>query len=827
MLPSQGLPPVQSGYLDFIERVLGNGEFIEAERPLNVESRTQNPDYVDKTDTTNPPLGPNAPQGPAGPSELGGPAKRRSARLAEVAKAKDEVLEAQIETAAKQAIRDTKIHARKEVAKKVTSSARKKIIARAKEKIESLKEVVKAPRGEVDYIKPIIGSPALNAIYRHASQSLFPLFMVPPSAFKTEAGTAGLSFDVFFTRKLTDICNRVWGDMVTSAIREKSKEKDLRNFFEIMDAGPQCDAVIGPYDRQTGQTMCWICKVPVGKGKDDKETFGYPECEHLLPVLWALLVSGLYDKSFEATLTDPEKQSYRALLKREYAWAHSRCNQIKSHTVYLGANIEKTGRGTGVAKFYANTTNIQQNLETIIDKPYTHYRPTHTKLQELVGDRNRWLPERIAGIAQIMTQNFITKLNQSNIPVGTIVSRFTTGLLDRAVLLAGDRVRNILANKNAVDPTQYENFKKTFARLNKPPLAAGERRRTHRKNQRGGISFRGRVQRVTEEDLANDPSIASLADFAESTVKAMCIHALRESIFAAKTEGLLLGRWPISQELETEIQHVFVEGTDALAISALEAVFDLEVFPETPDAFSRAFVDAADILAEAGRDNQKDRQEIPAHHKWLRYYKRTRAPLGEAQGAWWEPEGAKPKEQAAPVVEEDGAAANAGLVVNTSSSKTMSGPGTPDGPGTPAVFSPMARAQGVGLGLAATSSATTVVDASPTAVNVSGPQALTFSRRTSEASNFSGPAVAPEPSGAVQGTGALTTRERPLAPPSVSSSSAPISRSSSVTSIASAALPAPGGLDAIGETSEPPSRANTGGPAPRGGFRLGPKPDWL
>jgi hypothetical protein len=573
-LPSQGLPPVQSDYIDAIEAILASGA-NEAEVPL--EQRVVYRTEADKA--AEPPGPPPQAQGVAGPSEAEAAiAGRRSARVAQVADAKKAAYDADLRKQAEKEAATAKTTLTNAMFSRGVTRKQRKRLEVVSKKIDVLKS--KAPAA---FIKVMIGSPALNAIYRNASQSLFPLFMVPESAMKVAAGTGSLSFDEFFTKKLTAVCAKVWGETLTERIKAASRESDLRKFFEIGDAGAQCDAVIGPYNTVDGTTPCWICGVGVGKGKADKDILGYPECEHKLPVLWALLVSGLYDSKLVKVLNQQEQTSYKALLQREYAWAHSRCNQIKSHTVYLSAKINKTG-GTGIATFAPNQVNIKADLETIIDKPYNTYRPTHTELlARTEKSRATWISERTAAISKVLTENFVTKLNTDKIPVGTIVSRFTTGLLDRAVLLAPDIVRDVLRTKAAVTPEQYAAFQRTFNRLGLAPQPGG-RKRTYRTNQRGGISYRGRIQAMRMDEAVE--TNAAIVDVTIDMTKMLCLHALEMSILSAKEDAVVRGTWPISTELETEIQHAFIDGTDQLAVQVMEDILSRDTLPESVAVFT-------------------------------------------------------------------------------------------------------------------------------------------------------------------------------------------------------------------------------------------------
>ena len=111
------------------------------------------------------------------------------------------------------------------------------------------------------------------------------------------------------------------------ALWEARYNSDSRKIFEIAEPEDQCQGTAGPITY--GETLCWICGMPIYFSKEDlpgKDENGHSaECEHVLPVAQAALFLQLYDKSNKSS----------ELFELEYDWAHKTCNQTKNNDVYF------------------------------------------------------------------------------------------------------------------------------------------------------------------------------------------------------------------------------------------------------------------------------------------------------------------------------------------------------------------------------------------------------------------------------------------------------------------------------------------------------------
>ena len=136
---------------------------------------------------------------------------------------------------------------------------------------------------------------------------------LPPNALSVALGS------------LTALMSELFSEKVLTCMRtaRSKRVKPLRSAIEITPATKQCSQVIGRF--VAGRTQCWICGEVIEAGD--------AQCEHVFCVKDALMFAGLFDSGLaKALLTaDPVKYDrYKRLLKLEYGWAHTRCNQKKS-----------------------------------------------------------------------------------------------------------------------------------------------------------------------------------------------------------------------------------------------------------------------------------------------------------------------------------------------------------------------------------------------------------------------------------------------------------------------------------------------------------------
>jgi hypothetical protein len=125
--------------------------------------------------------------------------------------------------------------------------------------------------------------------------------------------------------QLTDFATGIFGkDNIEKLKLAKPKIKSsslIRSIWERTDAPTQCNNIIGPY--KAGETECWICGLLIDPKLDGMK----PECEHILPIIYAIILLGLYHSKLSIPKLDD--RTYNKFIL-EYAWACKRCNRIKN-----------------------------------------------------------------------------------------------------------------------------------------------------------------------------------------------------------------------------------------------------------------------------------------------------------------------------------------------------------------------------------------------------------------------------------------------------------------------------------------------------------------
>jgi hypothetical protein len=134
---------------------------------------------------------------------------------------------------------------------------------------------------------------------------------------------------------LTATMKSVLGEETVRCIQ--ANEDTVRAFFERSTPPTQCGNVIGSAKGQS----CWIC----GTRIIPKEVSFKPECEHVFPIIQALVFTGLYETQLFESLED-QKQAYTDGLRLEYRWAHRICNQVKNDAHFVV--LTRTEDGTAV-----------------------------------------------------------------------------------------------------------------------------------------------------------------------------------------------------------------------------------------------------------------------------------------------------------------------------------------------------------------------------------------------------------------------------------------------------------------------------------------------
>lgn len=110
----------------------------------------------------------------------------------------------------------------------------------------------------------------------------------------------------------TQVKEYIWGDKLQGA---------LRSFLEPLGADAQCTNAGVPF--KPGKTPCWICGCNI-------ETKEKKACEHILPIVRAVMLSGI-----ETSKTYRNREEYQnnenitrlqQVTKNNYLWAHDDCN---------------------------------------------------------------------------------------------------------------------------------------------------------------------------------------------------------------------------------------------------------------------------------------------------------------------------------------------------------------------------------------------------------------------------------------------------------------------------------------------------------------------
>jgi hypothetical protein len=214
---------------------------------------------------------------------------------------------------------------------KVHADAEAKTQAKAQAKadrIEKLKELINQEEDQED--RPIIeGGTELQQLLNSTQVQLAKLVFKPSvlNAWKKTGGRHGLK---------------------------------IRDIWELTSPKTQCMNTIGSI---TDTTECWICGL--------RAAINSPECEHILPIAQAVLMLGLYNSTLKNDTED---------LKKEYAWAHKTCNQIKGDMVLIKESDESPnkcevaqGRVEDLLRsIFNNTRSYGQDLKKELKKQYNN-----------------------------------------------------------------------------------------------------------------------------------------------------------------------------------------------------------------------------------------------------------------------------------------------------------------------------------------------------------------------------------------------------------------------------------------------------------------------
>jgi hypothetical protein len=291
--------------------------------------------------------------------------------------------------------------------------------------------------------------------YLAANEILLPIAMreYPPDATSLLA-VDRTSLDAFFTKGLTDVCDSVFGPRLTKRLAVEFTSKpdtlSIRNFFELMNAGPQCIGVLSEEapeqaPRPAILEYCWIC----GTKADDLEN--PKECEHKFSILPALVVTGLYDSRLRKALGADGLRVYQKQLVSEYAYAHRRCNQVKSDVVF--ASLRYVGNNPRIVQCGTNPDAVQATLNDILTRAATTYTPQPDALREkfrveslwdglsptatdpATPDDASWITARTQRVGQSMMAA-AAKFNSKNLPAFVVKTHIVNAMLTRAIELS-------------------------------------------------------------------------------------------------------------------------------------------------------------------------------------------------------------------------------------------------------------------------------------------------------------------------------------------------------------------------------------------------------
>lgn len=142
-----------------------------------------------------------------------------------------------------------------------------------------------------------------------------------------------------YTYPTTDITRSIFGNNITP--------QEARKIWETSSTETQCTHSTGAGAFKNGKTTCYICGMIITKSDTDKDGRN-PECEHILPILQAVIYLGLYSHKEATRIPGSTFEEYKInpttiqnpfynqeLVNLEYAWSHRACNQIKSDNIYM------------------------------------------------------------------------------------------------------------------------------------------------------------------------------------------------------------------------------------------------------------------------------------------------------------------------------------------------------------------------------------------------------------------------------------------------------------------------------------------------------------
>lgn len=138
-------------------------------------------------------------------------------------------------------------------------------------------------------------------------------------------------------------CNIAPSSAAKVLFGSKADSIRARTIWEKVKTKDQCTAVL-----KDEAKVCWLCGNPVDPTLPNTDPLSI-QCEHVLPVMQAVIFLQLYSREHQDNITEA--------IKLEYAWSHAVCNRIKTNSVFI---LE-----TDDGNYSVNTPEIQRVLTEI------------------------------------------------------------------------------------------------------------------------------------------------------------------------------------------------------------------------------------------------------------------------------------------------------------------------------------------------------------------------------------------------------------------------------------------------------------------------------
>jgi hypothetical protein len=229
--------------------------------------------------------------------------------------------------------------------------------------------------------------------------------------------------------------------LFTSRKVDEFKEKTgltVRQIWEIASTKTQCNNTVG----QLGEdTDCWICGFPIEVNAGAGRGLA-PECEHVLPVVQARFFLTLYNTDMKE---DSLQGKAKEVLKLEYAWAHTICNQEKGNVSFIQSNPD--------TDFSVNTAGIRTLLKNI-------YKSKRFDSGILKNQIDRYINNNNNNNDKNATGSDAWKKYRSK-----IITKRITDIIQYLKNGRPEGIYNLLLITGTVDSISPENLNKKFAKL--------------------------------------------------------------------------------------------------------------------------------------------------------------------------------------------------------------------------------------------------------------------------------------------------------------------------------------------------------------------------